>query len=88
VQDSITLLAVVLIGGIYSFWGAVVAGVLLKLMPAVLENFGLPADLLLIVFGVGVLQAVLTTPEGLSVKIPRDVTAFSRTLRERTRRAP
>jgi branched-chain amino acid transport system permease protein len=85
-QDSITLLAVVLIGGIYSFWGAVIAGVLLKLLPAVLENFGLPADLLLILFGVGVLQAILTTPEGLAVQIPRDVAALSRTLRARTPR--
>jgi branched-chain amino acid transport system permease protein len=87
-QDSITILAVVLIGGIYSFWGALIAGVLMKLMPEMLKNFGLPADLLLILFGVGVLQAMLTAPEGLSVQIPRDMMALSRTLRERTRRTP
>ena len=45
-QDSIILLAVVLMGGIYSLWGAVVAGILIKLLPALLDNWGLPPDLL------------------------------------------
>ena len=40
-QDSIVLLAVILMGGIYSVWGAVVAGLLIKLLPALLENWGL-----------------------------------------------
>src|SRR6202161_3809534 len=31
-QDSITLLAVVLMGGAYSMWGAVVAGLFLELL--------------------------------------------------------
>ena len=46
-RDSIILLAVVLMGGIYSLWGAVVAGALMKLLPALLDNWGLPADLLI-----------------------------------------
>ena len=39
-QDSIVLLAVILMGGIYSLWGAVVAGLLVRLLPALLENWG------------------------------------------------
>ena len=72
-QDSITLLAVVLMGGIFSFWGPIVSGVLLKLLPEVLKNWGLPPDVLTILFGIGVLQAMLTAPEGLAVQIPRDL---------------
>ena len=40
VQNSITLLAVVLMGGIYSIWGAVVAAFLLRLLPALLDDWG------------------------------------------------
>ncbi|MBO0809153.1 MAG: branched-chain amino acid ABC transporter permease, partial [Actinobacteria bacterium] len=47
-QDSITLLAVVLMGGAYSLWGAVVAALLLQLLPALLHNWGVSADWLTI----------------------------------------
>jgi branched-chain amino acid transport system permease protein len=71
--DSILLLAVVLMGGIYSLWGAIVAGAFMKLLPALLDNWGLPADLLTILFGVGVLQVLLTAPGGLAQQFPRDM---------------
>jgi len=72
-RDSIILLAVVLMGGIYSLWGALVAGALMKLLPALLDNWGLPADLLTILFGVGVLQVLLTAPAGLAAQFPKDM---------------
>jgi branched-chain amino acid transport system permease protein len=77
-QDSIILLAVVLMGGIYSLWGAVVAGLLIKLLPALLDNWGLPADLLTILFGVGVLQVLLTAPAGLAAQVPKDLARLGR----------
>jgi branched-chain amino acid transport system permease protein len=77
-QDSITLLAAVLMGGIYSIWGAIVAGVLMRLLPALLDNWGLPADLLTILFGVGVLQVLLTAPQGIVYQFPRDMKKLGR----------
>ena len=85
-QDSIILLAVVLMGGIYSLWGAVVAGVLMKLLPALLDNWGLPADLLTILFGVGVLQVLLTAPAGLVDQFPKDMARLGRLLGGLSRR--
>lgn len=79
-QSSITLLAVVLMGGIYSIWGAVVAGVLLQFLPALLNSWGAPPDLLTVIFGVGVLQVLVTAPEGLVVQVPRDLTNLGRLL--------
>jgi len=79
-QDSISLLAVVLMGGIYSFWGPVVAALLLKLLPEILKNWGLPPDLLIILFGLGVLQVQLTAPAGLVVQVPRDLANLGRLL--------
>ncbi len=61
-QDSITLLAVVLMGGAYSLWGAIVAAFLLKFLPALLNNWGVSPDWLTILFGIGVLQVLTTAP--------------------------
>ena len=72
-RDSIILLAVCLMGGIYSLWGAVIAGMFMKLLPAVLDSLNLPADLLTILFGVGVLQVLLTAPAGLAAQMPKDL---------------
>ena len=72
-RESITLLAVVLMGGIYSLWGALVAGIFVRLLPALLDSWGLPADLLTILFGVGILQVLLTAPAGLAAQFPKDM---------------
>jgi branched-chain amino acid transport system permease protein len=72
-SDSIALLATVLMGGIYTLWGALVAGLLIKLLPALLDNWGLPADLLTILFGVGILQVLLTAPAGIAAQFPKDM---------------
>jgi branched-chain amino acid transport system permease protein len=72
-RDSIILLAVVLMGGIYSLWGAILAGMFMKLLPAILDSLHLPADLLTILFGVGVLQVLLTAPAGLAAQMPKDL---------------
>ena len=77
-RDNIILLSVVLMGGIYSLWGAVVAGLLFKYLPALLDTWGLPADLLTILFGVGVLQVLLTAPAGLVDQFPKDMARLGR----------
>jgi branched-chain amino acid transport system permease protein len=84
--DSILLLAVVLMGGIYSIWGAIVAGAFMKLLPALLDNWGLPADLLTILFGVGILQVLLTAPGGVSQQFPRDMARLGGALLKLVRR--
>jgi branched-chain amino acid transport system permease protein len=85
-QDSITLLAVVLMGGIYSLWGAIVAGALIKLLPALLNDWGLPADLLTILFGLGVIQVLTTAPSGLIDQFPKDIAKLGRLIRRLIRR--
>jgi branched-chain amino acid transport system permease protein len=77
-QESISLLAAVFIGGAYGFSGAIVAGVFTKLVPALLDNWDLPPDLLLILFGVGVVQVLLTAPQGLAVQFPKDMAKLAR----------
>ena len=86
-QDSITLLAVVLMGGAYSLWGAVVAALLYQFLPALLNNWGVSADWLTILFGLGVLQVLTTAPAGLADQVPRDLARLGRFLRSRVRKA-
>jgi branched-chain amino acid transport system permease protein len=77
-EDSIVLLAVVLMGGIYSLWGAIVAGLFMQFVPELLNNWNVAADLLIILFGVGVLQVILTAPAGLIDQVPRDMARLGR----------
>jgi branched-chain amino acid transport system permease protein len=81
---NIMLLAAVLMGGVYSLWGALVAGMLMKLLPALLDNWGLPADLLTILFGVGILQVLVTAPGGLAAQVPRDLARAGKAIAGRT----
>jgi branched-chain amino acid transport system permease protein len=85
-QDSITLLAVVLMGGAYSLWGAIVAALLYQLLPALLNSWGVSADWLTILFGLGVLQVLTTAPAGLADQVPRDLARLGRFLARRARR--
>jgi branched-chain amino acid transport system permease protein len=73
VQNSILLFAVVLMGGVYDIWGAVVAALLLRLLPALLDEWGVSTELLTILFGIGILQVLLTAPGGLVDQVPKDL---------------
>ncbi len=88
--DSVVLLAVVLMGGIFSLWGAVVAAVLQKLLPELLKNwfdfFVENPDFLLVIFGVGLLQVLVTAPEGIVTQFPKDMKNLGRLLMKPFRR--
>jgi branched-chain amino acid transport system permease protein len=86
-SQNITLLAVVLMGGIYSLWGALLAGLLFRYLPALLDTWGLPADLLTILFGVGVLQVLLTAPAGIVDQFPKDMARLGRLIGRTVRRS-
>jgi branched-chain amino acid transport system permease protein len=85
-QDSITLLAVVLMGGAYSMWGAIVAGFLLQFLPQLFTSWGISPDWLTILFGVGVLQVLTTAPRGIVDQLPKDVARLGRRMFRLVRR--
>jgi branched-chain amino acid transport system permease protein len=72
-QDSIILLAVALMGGVYNLWGAVIAALLMQLLPGVLQNLGVSNAWQYILFGVGVLQVLTTAPAGIADQFPKDM---------------
>jgi len=77
-QDSITLIAVVLMGGIYSLWGALLAGLFLRVLPELLKDWGATGSLLVILFGIGVIQVIMTAPGGLVDQVPKDMGRLGR----------
>jgi branched-chain amino acid transport system permease protein len=78
-QDSLTLAATALIGGIFSLWGAIVAGVFNQLLPFLFQTeWGLGYYFLLIIFGAGLLQVLLTAPGGLAEQFPKDMANLGR----------
>jgi hypothetical protein len=78
-QDSLTLAATSLIGGIFSIWGALIAGLFNQLLPFLFQaQWGVNPNFLLIVFGAGLLQVLLSAPGGLIDQFPKDMANLGR----------
>jgi branched-chain amino acid transport system permease protein len=74
IQNSIELLAVVLMGGAFALSGAIVAAFLLAFLPALLyQLWSVPNDWLIILFGLGVMQVLATAPGGIADQFPKDM---------------
>lgn len=68
-SESIMLFALVVVGGARYWLGIVIAAVLYRILPAILNNWGLDADLALVVFGAALLHAIITAPDGIAGQI-------------------
>jgi branched-chain amino acid transport system permease protein len=87
-QDSLTMIATALIGGIYTLWGAIVAGVFMQLVPFIFQaEWHINPNFLLIIFGVGLLQVLLTAPGGLVDQFPKDMAKLGRAIYGLVRKA-
>jgi branched-chain amino acid transport system permease protein len=88
IQNSINLLAVVLMGGAFSLVGAVIAAFLQAFIPALLQIWGVPNDWLIILFGVGVMQVLATAPGGIADQFPKDMKRLYRLISRLWRHPP
>ena len=61
VQQNIILMAVVVMGGVATLWGGLVAGLLAGVLPELLQDWGFSSDWSLILFGCGLLANLLIT---------------------------
>jgi len=78
-QDSLSLIATALIGGIFTLWGAIVAGVFMQLLPFLFQaQWTVNPNFLLVVFGAGLLQVLLSAPGGLIDQFPKDMANLGR----------
>ncbi len=67
--ESILLFALAVVGGARFWLGAVIGAALYRILPALLNDWGLDADLSFVIFGAGLLHAVITAPDGIAGQI-------------------
>lgn len=65
-SESIMLFALAVVGGARFWLGAVIAGILYRVLPALFNDWAIDADITLVIFGAALLHAIITAPDGLS----------------------
>ncbi len=68
-SESILLFALTVVGGAYSALGQVITGLLFRAAPALLNNIGVDGNLAYALFGIGLLHALITAPQGIAGQI-------------------
>ncbi|MCP3473121.1 ABC transporter permease [Bradyrhizobium sp. CCGUVB1N3] len=68
-SESILLFAVTVIGGAYSWLGPILAGLLLRAVPGLLNDWHIDGNVATIIFGAGLLHALITAPRGIAGQI-------------------
>lgn len=67
--ESVMLFALAVVGGSRYWLGAVIGAALYRILPALLNNWGVDADLSFVIFGAGLLHAVITAPDGIAGQV-------------------
>jgi branched-chain amino acid transport system permease protein len=75
--DSILLFAVSVIGGIADWQGALLAALLFRVPPAFLNGLGVNGNFATLLFGAGLIHALMTAPNGISGQL-HDAVAWIR----------
>ncbi|MCY1708284.1 branched-chain amino acid ABC transporter permease [Pannonibacter sp. SL95] len=67
--ESLNLFALTVVGGAYNWFGAVIAGLLLRAVPSLLTDHGVDGYLAMVIFGAALLHALVTAPTGIAGQI-------------------
>jgi branched-chain amino acid transport system permease protein len=67
--ESLNLFALAVVGGVYNWYGALIAGLLLRAVPALLTDLGIDGYVTIGIFGVALFQALATAPAGIAGQI-------------------
>lgn len=68
-SESIMLFALAVVGGAHLWLGAVIAAVLFRVLPGLLNTWGVDTDIAFVIFGVGLLHALITAPRGIAGQV-------------------
>jgi branched-chain amino acid transport system permease protein len=68
-SDSIMMFALTVIGGAFHWSGPIFAGLLLRAVPGLLTDRHIDGNLATMVFGAGLLHALITAPQGVSGQV-------------------
>ncbi len=65
-SDSILLFALTVVGGVYSWAGPIITGLLLRAFPSLLNALNINGNIAYVVFGIALLQALMMAPSGIA----------------------
>jgi branched-chain amino acid transport system permease protein len=65
-SESVMLLALTVVGGVYHWLGTLLAGLLLRAVPALLTDWEVNGYVALMFFGAALLHALITAPQGIA----------------------
>ena len=65
-SQSIMVFALTIVGGAYSWLGPIIGGLLLRALPSLLNDFHVDGNVATMVFGAGLLHALITAPQGVA----------------------
>lgn len=65
-SQSIMVFALTIVGGAYSWMGPIIAGLLLRALPSLLNDFHVDGNVATMIFGAGLLHALITAPQGVA----------------------
>ncbi len=68
-SNSIMVFALTIVGGAYSWAGPLIAGLMLRAFPSLLNDFHVDGNIATMVFGAGLLHALITAPQGIAGQI-------------------
>ena len=64
--ESVMIFALTIVGGAWHWYGAIIAAVLYRFVPAVLNDIGVSGDAAFIIFGAALIHALMTAPQGIA----------------------
>ena len=76
--ESLNLFALATVGGAFHWYGAVIAGLLLRALPALLTDLGIDGYVTIGIFGVALFHALATAPTGIAGQLARLFARFSK----------
>lgn len=76
-SESVMLFALAVVGGAGSWLGVVIGAALFRILPALLNNWGVDADISFVIFGAGLLHAMITAPNGIAGQVTGGIAALS-----------
>jgi len=76
--DSVMICALTIVGGAWNWFGALIAALLFRLAPALLNDWGLNGNAAYIFFGLALIHALATAPRGVAGKLEEALAAGNR----------
>jgi branched-chain amino acid transport system permease protein len=76
--ESLNLFALATVGGAFHWYGAVIAGLLLRALPALLTDLGIDGYVTIGIFGVALFHALATAPAGIAGQISMLLARFTK----------